>query len=70
MTSHEDESEIILPRNTKYTIIGAKAHGNDGKLMPVSALKEAYNNGKLEGKPSALFRGIEIIVKVINEEKK
>ena len=70
VTSHEDESEIILPRNTKYTIIGAKAHGNDGKLMPVSALKEAYNNGKLEGKPSALFRGIEIIVKVINEEKK
>ena len=68
VTSNEDESEIVLPKNSKYMIIGAKAHGNDGQLMPVSAIKEAYNNKTRDGKPSAKFRGLEIIVKLIKDD--
>ncbi len=68
VTKNIDESEIVLGRNAHYMIVGAKAHGEKGLLMPKSGFEQMYNSGEEEDKPSVEFHGLEIIVKLLNDD--
>ena len=94
VTANVIEGEVILPPGTKYMIMGAFAHGKDGKKVPVTSMDNDHvisdedldddqyegsaeekkknvasalaSSGKMDGK-LGLFKGIEIVAKVIKE---
>ncbi len=64
-TLNYGESELIFGRGTKYMIIGAVAHGNEHMNVPISNLKNMNDEDALMDPESGVYRGLEIIVKII-----
>ncbi len=89
VTANSGEGEVIFGRGTKYMILGAYAHGKDGKRVPITsfeaggfvgedldpiddeteeeALKRNMNHESIKNKTS-VFKGIEIVAKIIKED--
>ena len=64
------EAELLFPKNTRYMIVGAKAHGGDPLHVPRSGFEQEYNNGKFAGNtPSVNYYGLEIICKILNDDE-
>ena len=40
VTANSNEGEVIFGKGTKYMILGAYAHGKDGKRVPITTFKE------------------------------
>ena len=64
-TLNYGESELIFGRGTKYMIIGAIAHGNERMSIPISNVLNMNDTEELQNPDSGVYRGLEIIVKVI-----
>ena len=58
VTDNKIESEVILPKNSKYVIVGIVSHAKDGKKIPVV-------NGDNLSQEIENYKGIEIIAKVV-----
>ena len=65
-----EEGEILLPKGVRYVLVGAKNHEANGTTLPVTSAKfsEDGKNVTFDDKTTD-FRGIELIVKVIKEDK-
>lgn len=61
VTDNKDEAEVIFAPGTRYVILGAYAHGENGKKVPASP-------GSYQTKGVVDFRGIEIVAKIIRED--
>lgn len=61
------ESELIFGKGTKYMIIGAIAHGRNGMKIPLSNLLNIRDDeDNLLEPESGVYKGLEIIVKVVS----
>ncbi len=64
-TINQKEGELILSRNQRYMVVGAYAHGEEGKKVPFAGDPEIFAKENIA--PTSDFRGLEVVVKLINE---
>ena len=64
-TINQKEGELILSRNQRYMVVGAYAHGENGKKVPFAGDPEIFARENIA--PTSDFHGLEVVVKLINE---
>jgi hypothetical protein len=69
MTANYDECDVILGRDKRFALVGAYAHGEKGKMVRRTNIRETYEKKEGKAGKSLDFRGLEIVVKLLNDKE-